>query len=722
MNARFQQDQRMGSLSTILGKDVLNLLRFNGEEHLNGLFTYRVEALAKTDDLDFNALISTHATVSLKSYDLPETPFDGIITEGEMLGQGENGWRYAFTLKPWFWLLGLRRKQQIYHEKTVVEILDELFGPYSGLGKPAVEKRLTGSYPTLEYTVQYRESDLDFATRLMERFGISYHFKHGEGSHTLVLTDTAISHDDLPGGAREFQMADNGKTSRDAEHFWDMRPSQRLTTGKIRLTDYNFKTPNAAMETDRDGAAPYAEGGIESYDYPGDYLAQGPGKDVARLRVEQERGQDPRHRAVGDCASLRAGQKVKITGDKVPGVDKALCLSARHTYASGGYGTTESGEPNYEGNYLLMPADAPLAPERKTALPIVQGPQTAVVVGEGEIDCDEYGRILVKFHWDLDARHSMRCRVSQNWAGKGWGGMVIPRIGMEVMVEFLEGDPDKPVVTGCVYNGKNDVPYPLPAHKTKSVLRSDSHKSGGYNEVVFEDATGAENISLHAQKDQTLKVLNNRAKRVDNDQIESVGHNKAIDVGKNHQENIGGSMNLSVGSSGFGLFAALGGVAAAGGKDALAGSEAVGNKAVSAFVGGIAAVGALTEGMTKQASSGFKRAGNHASVAGAEQVSAGAKMGDLLSNTMPLSGVMNTVVEKFVSDTVGLARTEQIGAYKNTSVGHTMTVHVGKEFLINCGKSKFIMDSDGNVTIIGTKFNFSASGNVQINGKVIDLN
>ena len=491
MNARFQQDQRMGSLSSVLGKDVLNLLRFDGEEHLNGLFTYRIEALANTDDLDFNALISTHATVSLKSYDLPETPFDGIITEGEMLGQGENGWRYAFTLKPWFWLLGLRRKQQIYHEKTVVEILDELFGPYSGLGKPAVEKRLTGSYPTLEYTVQYRESDLDFATRLMERFGISYHFKHDEGSHTLVLTDTAISHDDLPGGAREYQMADNGKTSRDAEHFWDMRPSQRLTTGKIRLTDYNFKTPNAAMETDRDGAAPYEEGSIESYDYPGDYLAQNPGKGVARLRVDQERGQDPRHRAVGDCASLRAGQKVKITGDKVPGVDKTLCLSAQHTYTSGGYGTTENGEPNYEGSYLLMPAETPLAPERKTTLPVVQGPQTAVVVGEGEIDCDEYGRILVKFHWDLDARHSMRCRVSQNWAGKGWGGMVLPRIGMEVVVEFLEGDPDKPLVTGCVYNGKNDVPYPLPAHKTKSVLRSDSHKSGGYNEVVFECQTSA---------------------------------------------------------------------------------------------------------------------------------------------------------------------------------------------------------------------------------------
>ena len=499
-----------------------------------------------------------------------------------------------------------------------------------------------------------------------------------------------------------------------------------MTTGAMRLTDYNFKTPNAAMEVDRRGDASYSQGQIESYDYPGDYLAQDQGKHVVGLRTLQERGQDARHRAVGDCTSLGAGMTLTLTGDQVTGVKGAdyLCLVARHSYVSDAYGSggADSDSNAYSGEYVLMPVTAPLVPERKTRVPVVHGPQTAVVVGEGEIDCDEYGRILVHFHWDLENAWSMRCRVSQNWASKGWGGMVIPRIGMEVVVEFLEGDPDKPLVTGCVYNGKNDTPYPLPEHKTKSVFRSDSHQSNGFNEISFEDGAGRESISLHAQKDQTLKVLNNRAKRVDHDQIESVGRNKVIDVGKNHQENIGGSMNLSVGSSGFGLFAAIGGVAAAGGKDALAGSEAVGNNSVSSFVAALAGIGAAAEATTGSAASGFKSAGNHDKVAGAEQASTGARFGGLLSTTMPISGVMNTVVEKFVSDTIGLARTEQIGAYKNTSVGHTMTINVGKEFLINCGKSKFIMDSDGNVTIIGTKFNFSASGNVQINGKVIDLN
>jgi type VI secretion system secreted protein VgrG len=657
MNARFQQDARMGSFSTVLGKDVLNLLRFEGEEHLNGLFSYRVEALANTDDLDFNTLISTHATVSLKSFDLPDTPFDGIITEGEMLGQGDNGWRYAFTLKPWFWLLGLRRKQQIYHEKTVVQILDELFGPYSGLGKPAVEKRLTGSYPTLEYTVQYRESDLDFATRLMERFGISYHFKHDTGSHTLVLTDTAISHDDLPGGSRAFQLADNGNRIKNEEHFWDMRPSQRLTTGKIRLTDYNFKTPNAAMETDRDGAAPYAEGGIESYDYPGDYLAQGPGNDVARLRVEQERGQDPRHRAVGDCASLRAGQKVKITGDKVPGVDKTLCLSARHAYTSGGYGTNENSEPSYEGNYLLMPANAPLAPERKTARPIVQGPQTAVVVGDGEIDCDEYGRIWVRFHWDLDGRNSMRCRVSQNWAGKGWGGMIIPRIGMEVMVEFLEGDPDKPVVTGCVYNGKNDVPYPLPEHKTRSTFKTDTHKGTGFNELRFEDEKDKEEIFVHGQKDRNTKIENNQSERVNVNKVESIGHNKSSEIGNNLIQIVDGNMEVRVGPGNTGSVTPSGASKAPEG------------------------LGEIPDGIGKPGSS------------------------------MKGEGMLSVSVERSKSQTIGENHNEivednkvsQVGKDYRLEVGKTVLIEAGDKISLVCGKSTLTMTDNGTISINGKK-------------------
>ncbi len=542
MNAPFKQDARLGKLSTALGKDVLVLLRFEGTDHVNDLFEYRVDALSQTQNIDFDALVGTHATVELESQNNGPRHFDGIVTQARWAGVGENGNRYGLVLRPWLWLAGQRRNQRIFHKKTVVQILEELFQPYGGLGDPALQTRLTGDYPELEYTVQYRESDLTFACRMMERFGISYHFTHQAGSHTMVLTDSIDEHDPLPGGSRKYKGVD-GHHHADEEHFWEWHPERNLTTGAVRLTDYNFKHPTAAMEVDQVGDAAYEQGKIEAYDYPGDYLTQGEGKTVVGLRTRQERGQDQRHRAVGDCTSLCAGLTVTLTGDQVPGVkDEAyLCLSASHSYVSDAYGSggVESDGYAYSGQYVLMPTTAPLAPDRKTPLPVVQGPQTGTVVGEGEIDCDEYGRILVHPHWDLARAYTMRCRVSQNWASKGWGGMVIPRIGMEVVLDHIEGDPDKPIVTGCVYNGRNDPPYPLPAHKTKSVFKTDTHQGAGFNELMFEDEKDEELIYMHGQKDQQIEILNDRAKSIGRDQTEAVGRDKTITVGRDHTESVG---------------------------------------------------------------------------------------------------------------------------------------------------------------------------------------
>ena len=543
----------MGRLSTVLGKDVLVLQRFDGIDHLNALSEYSVDCLATTPDIDFDALTGTHATVTLLTHDGEERPFDGIVTEARWLGPGESGHRYRLTLKPWFWLATLRRNQRIFHNKSVKEILEELLGEYASAGK--AEFKLTADYPKLEYTVQYRESDFAFACRMMERFSINYHFTHSQDSHVMVITDSIEAHATI--GSRPYKPAD-GHHQEEVEHFRDWRPARRITTGAIRLTDYNFKTPTAAMEVERMGDAAHAQGQIESFDYPGDYLDQGRGKIVASLRSDGERGQDRRYEASGDIPALGGGVRVVLTGDQVPGKgEEFICLAARHSYVSDSYGsgTQASDGYAYTGAYTLMPSTAPLKPELKTRRAIVQGPQTAAVVGEGEIDCDEYGRILVRFHWDLEDAYSMRCRVSQNWAGNGWGGMVIPRIGMEVVVEFLEGDPDKPLVTGCVYNGKNSVPYDLPANKTVSTFKSDTHQGSGYNEFRFEDEKGREEVFMHAQKDHNTIIENDeshsighdRTKTVGNDKSESIGHNKAISVGNDHSESIGNDMFYTVG-------------------------------------------------------------------------------------------------------------------------------------------------------------------------------
>ncbi|MBL3561510.1 type VI secretion system Vgr family protein, partial [Rhodovulum sulfidophilum] len=354
---------------------------------------------------------------------------------------------------------------------------------------------------------------------------------------------------------RPFRPAE-GHHQEEVSHFRAWRPARRITTGAIRLTDYNFKTPVAAMETDHLGDAAYEQGQIESFDWPGDYLDQGRGRVVAELRAAGERGQDRRYEAEGDIVALGAGFRVTLSGDPVPGTGgEYMCLSARHSYTADNYGSGGSDDGDgraYDGQYVLMPVEAPLLPEQKTARADVRGPQTATVVGEGEIDCDEYGRILVRFHWDLDEAWSMRCRVSQSWAGSGWGGMVIPRIGMEVVVEFLDGDPDKPLVTGCVYNGRNRVPYDLPENKTVSTFKSDTHQGAGYNEFRFEDEKDREEVFMHAQKDHNEKTNNNHTERVDNNWVQSIGQHKAIEVDGNHSESVHGSMTLHVGPSGVG--------------------------------------------------------------------------------------------------------------------------------------------------------------------------
>lgn len=544
MNSPFSQSARMGRLTTSLGRDVLVLTQFEGTERLNDLFDWQVSCLAATPDIDFDALIGTHASVTLENHQA-KRDFDGIVTEARWLGVGDNGHRYLLRLQPWFFLASLRRNQRIFHNRTVIQILEELLAEYAEAGKLVVET--TTDYPELEYTVQFRETDMDFATRLMERHGITYHFRHENGAHTMVLTDMADAHISI--GKRDFHPAE-GHHQDNEEHFWDWRPARRITTGAIRLTDYNFKKPNAKMEVDRVGDAAYAQGQIESFDWPGDFLDQDRGKVVAALRTDAERGQDRRFEAEGDVLSLSAGGRVTLTGTSVPGTGADyLCLAATHSYVSDNYGSggVKGDEFAYRGRYVLMPDTAPMHPERKTALADVRGPQTAVVVGEGEIDCDEYGRILVRFHWDLTNAYSMRCRVSQSWAGNGWGGMVIPRIGMEVLVEFLDGDPDQPLVTGCVYNGRNNTPYPLPAGKTKSVFKTDTHKGSGFNELTFDDDKDNELIFMHGQKDQEIVILNDRSKSIGRDEANSIGRDRTQTVGQDETMSVGRDQSETIG-------------------------------------------------------------------------------------------------------------------------------------------------------------------------------
>lgn len=515
MNAPFKQTDRLGRLTTSLGPDALVLLRFDGSDYMNNLFEYRIEALAPNGDVDFDQLLGTHATIEIDGREGGRV-FDGIVTQAKWSGVGENGHRYSIVLRPWAWLAGRRRNQRIFHNKTVIQIIQDIFSDYASLGDPALKVQVSEQYPVLEYTVQFRESDLDFVRRQMERHGITFHFQHKRGSHTMVLTDDVLAHDSI--GQRPYRSYD-GHHQAEGEHFWEWSNERNLTTGAVRLIDYNFKSPTAAMEVDRLGDAAHAFGQLESYEYPGDYLDEASGRILAKVRMNQERGQDSRIRAVGDCVALGPGSLVQLTGDPIPGTGKGyLCLAADYSFVSEAYGSGGQGSDGYSftGKYTLMPDTAPMAPPKRTPAPVVEGPQTAVVVGDGEIDCDEFGRILVRFHWDLHDSRSMRCRVAQNWAGNGLGGVVIPRVGMEVVADFIDGSPDKPIITGCVVNGSNGNIYGLPASKTKSGFKTKTHEGSGFNELSFEDANGTEKIFMHAQKDMERVIKDNESTMVEN--------------------------------------------------------------------------------------------------------------------------------------------------------------------------------------------------------------
>lgn len=682
-----KQDLRMGKLSTVLGKDVLVLQRFEGTDRMNALFDYRVACLTETETVDFDQLLGTHATVTLKGHDGSDRHFDGIVTESRWLGSGDNGMRYELRLQPWFWLATMKRNQRIFHEKTVVDIVKEVLSAYGSAG--SVQDQLTGSYPTLEYTVQYRESDFAFVCRMLERHGISYHFKPSEGAHDMVLTDNVESHNLLG----DFPVKPYlGHHQEDVEHLWQWRPGRRMATGAIRMTDYNFKTPTVVMEKDQTGSSSYENGQIESFDWPGDYLDPGRGGEMVQLGLNREQARDKRYEAQGDISNLLAGQRMTVAGDseEVPGKgEEFLCIVASHSYTSDNYGSggTSGDGFAYTGRYVLVPSSAPMIPEKKTPHADVRGPMTAVVVGaEGEeIDCDEHGRIIVRFPWDLSDARSMRCRVAQNWGGGSWGGMIVPRIGMEVLVEFLNGDPDCPLVTGCVYNGKNMAAYPLPANKTKAVFRTDSHKANGFNEMVFEDEPGQENIAFKAQQDMSRLVLKDSISRVKGNDIESVGANKTVEVGNNYKIDTGGSLNLTTG--GVGPKA----------KDLLNGLSGLMSKSKSLTTKGASEGGGSSGGdLGKFAGTiGKKDLGfissqgdkSRKGLLGADETGKdanhkmrqnGTGLANSISDMFESPGVMNLFAGNFRSDTTGVASVESVGLTKILNVGGSLMEQIGK--------------------------------------------
>ena len=494
-----KQGEHYIAVSTPFGADVLILRGFSGAEYLSGLFRFSLDLRSEDRQLDFSKIIGQGATITITRPDGSERFINGLISRFQQSGSDQRFTTYSAELVPWLWMLTLSTDCRIFQEMTAPDIIKAVF---DGLGYADYKDSLTQTYTAREYCVQYRETAFDFCARLMEEEGIFYFFEHVDGVHTLVLADDADAHAVCPGIGDVGMSGTQGDTLY-SDTIKSSTIEQRVTTGAAATEDYNFQTPDGELFVEVEGE----NSTMRAYDYPGKHIDQGGGEAIAKRRLEAMEQPGRILRGQSFAQAFSAGFKFTVAGHIRDDVNAEWVLESVHHSA-----TLET----YTNSFDAFPAATPFRPPEITPKPKIPGTQTAVVVGPAgeEIYTDSYGRIKVQFHWDQlgqkDENSSCWVRVSQGWAGKGWGNFFLPRIGMEVVVGFLEGDPDRPLVTGCVYNDTQTVPYDLPADQTKSTIKTDSSPDAeGFNEIRFEDKAGEEEIYLHAQIDMNSVIENN---------------------------------------------------------------------------------------------------------------------------------------------------------------------------------------------------------------------
>ncbi len=558
MGDNLSQDERVGKLTTPLGDDKLVLSRFDGGEALSEPFEFRIEALATEANIDFNAALGKSVTVDLKTADGKDRFFNGLLAEARWAGQRDTLYAYQLVIRPWLWLLSLTSDCRIFSQKSPRDIVKQVF---TDRGFSDFRDELKSSYPTLEYCVQYRETDFTFVSRLMEQYGMYYFFEYADGKHTLVLADMKASHKPVADLSSVPYLPVEKGGRREAQHLEDWSRGRTVESGSFKLNDYDYNKPGANLLADSDKPGGYAHDSMEMYDYPGEYADRGVGATLAQFEAEAAQSLDDRRTGTGSALSLFAGGLVTLTDHTVGAENQEyLVVACSHFFHAQHYrsagGTVEGS--SYLGNFEFTPSSRQFRAELDAERPYISGVQSALVVGKQgeEIDVDEQGRICVQFYWDRKKKASRRVRVAQIWAGSHRGALFLPRIGDEVLIQYEEGDPDRPVVVGSVYNGTNEVPTDLPTKKTRSgILTKSSKNSSGYNMLLFDDTVGDEHVKLRSQKALMFKSLGDETRDIGGSQTENVGGNETINVGGptgggNFTLNAFQSITLNVGPGG----------------------------------------------------------------------------------------------------------------------------------------------------------------------------
>lgn len=746
------QENRLIGIETPLGKDILLLRGFSGQEGISRLSNFDLDLLSHDPDIRFEDIIGKRVTLRVTLGSDKKRYFNGFISRFMQTGSDRGLANYRATMVPWTWFLTRTSDCRIFQKKTIPDIIEQIF---KDLGFTDYKLQLQGSFEPRDYCVQYRETDFNFVSRLMEQYGLLYFFEHEKGKHTLVIANDPSAHQPCPEQKdAKWEAQGSGALAEDVITSWQWE--QTLRPGKYAVTDYNFEAPSTSLDAEMKTTIEVGGNGkFEIYDYPGEYTKKNEGDTIAKLRMEEEETQYFVVSGTSSCRAFTSGYRFDLKEYVRKDMNRAYLLtSVQHAATVGGtYTTTTVGkdESAYTNSFTCIPHKVPFRPPQSTPKPVIQGVQTAVVVGKAgeEIWTDNYGRVKVQFHWDregkFDENSSCWTRVSQNWAGKQWGAMFLPRIGQEVIVEFVEGDPDRPIITGRVYNAEQMPPYPLPGEQTKSTIKSNSSKGGGgSNELRFEDKKGGEEIYLHGQKDWTiaiendknqtvghdesLSVGNNRTKTVGVDQSETIGSNKTIKVGSNHTEAIGANKTMTVGGNHT---------------ETISGAEAVTVGMAAAHT--VALAKALTIGGAYQVTVGAAMnesigAAKAEEIGAVKSVNVGGNSSENVgaNKSVDATGNISEKAGKNVSLDAGENITESAGKDVSISSGKKMNLKAGDDLgitgdkkgvieikdqlTIKCGKAVISMKSNGDITINGNKISVKGNGDITIKGSKVGLN
>ena len=541
------------------GDDKLMLLSMVGTESLGRLFHFEIDLMAEEPVKSADAL-GKNVTIRLKMREGNVRFFNGYVSRFMFVSIDEANkdhsrlYYYRATVVPRLWFLTRHADCRIFQNMSVPDIIRKIFAERS---ISDFEVQLNGTYDPWVYCVQYRETDFNFISRLMEHEGIYYYFKHENGKHTVVLCDHPTAHKAAPGYDNLEADKPDLKSTNDA-YIWNWTQGTEITPNKYALTDYNPLQPKTDLAASVKIDHAHDPDAYEIFDYPGDYENPEEGPRYANTRLEEIEAQYEIGHGTTSARGVFAGSTFTLTSH--PAYDEAvefLVTSASYRLENddiGGGAGRSGGSVAYQAEVTCIPSKYEFRSPRITPRPVVQGPQTAVVVGPAgdEIHTNDQGQVKVKFFWDRDPKKdensSCWVRVSQPWAGLSWGAINLPRIGQEVIIEFIEGDPDRPIITGRVYNGVNVPPNALPGSQTMTTFKTNSSKGGGgFNELTFEDKKGSELIFIHGEKDMHVRIKNDRVETVMNDQHLTIQNVSYTNISANASETIGGNLYESLG-------------------------------------------------------------------------------------------------------------------------------------------------------------------------------